>query len=188
MFFGGFGGYDPPHFRTKSAKQYLKKLSSFNSTHVINCMIYTYYLLIAISIISLLKNHTLAEPWVERFQEKDTSECDSRWKWRQYRVRLGTSSTHDANAALNQICSKWRDKLLEVKSNTWIVADLVVDDIWRYVIFEKMHSLFCSAIIMVNIDLKLDPGNIKKAGTFWAFSNVGSPSLMEWDIFYLPRP
>ena len=182
-------GVRSPPFPDKNCQTVFESVfSSFNSTHVINCMIYTYYLLIAISIISLLKNHTLAEPWVERFQQKDTLECDSRWKWRQYRARWGTSSTHDANAALNQICSKWRDKLLEVKSNTWIVADLVVDDIWRDVIFRKMHSLFCSAIIMVNIDLKLDPCNIKKAGTFWAFSNYNVGSPMDWDIFYLPRP
>ena len=171
-------------------------LSSFNSTIVINFMIKT-------DSLSFFPNSSppvcsgiiLAdfEPWVERFQEKGTLECDSRWKWRQCRARSGTSSTLDANAALNQICNELRDKLLEVKNNTWIVADLDVDAFWRYVIFKKnaffvlLLSHRTTAIIMINIDLPLlDSYNIKKAGTFWAFSNVGSP--MDWDIYYLPRP
>ena len=185
MFFGGFGGYDSPHFRTKSAKQYLKKLSSFNSTHVIklhdihilSAYCHFYHQFAQESYVSRTLSWTFSrERYLGVWQQMKVTTIQSKMR-NKFNSRRQRRFEPNLPRMKRLIIKSWEQHMNCSRSGCW----------WYLTIcdFEKMHS---SAIIKANIDLKLDSCNIKKAGTFWAFSNVGSSSPMEWDIFYLPRP
>ena len=160
-------------------------LSSFNSTIVINCMIYTDSLSFC-----HIHDQFVQESYIGRFWTLSWTFSTERYLgvWQQMKVTTIQSKMRNKFNSRRQrrfepnlprmkrlIIKSWEQHMNCSRSGCWWY--LTICDFEKNAFFCNHNGQYC---------LKLDSCNIKKAGTLWAFSNKGSP--MDLDIYYLPRP